>query len=266
VSLEVSSTYGVSGAGSGGFRIIVKGYEYTPEALALLASGWNNKVGPIQTDRRALDNTNGTKPPLEFSFLPSGPLSYQTWTSYPGGPDQGGIKINPYWRFAYNAKATPPDRFYALTNNPNLGGQPGYVEDDFQDLGLELNLNADAFILRGFGVAPVPLPPGQAGAPGYPGQNLARVGFLINGNEIPEELGGEGIFLTPNVNPIPFGAANQYGRSAYEFFHIPAFTGQQPLIYRDNFVPFIGANGSPVPADAVVVAMNGVLVEQASPQ
>lgn len=263
ISLEVSSRFGVTGAGSGGFRIIIKGFEYTIEELALLAPGWSNDVGPIQTLRRQLDNSKGTKPPLQFTFSPAGPLSYATWTSYPGGPDQGAIKVNPYWRFAYNAQPTDPNRFYAFTNNPNLGGKSGYVEDDFQDLGLELNLNNDAFILRGFGVAPVPLPPGQAGAPGVPGQNLAYAGFFVNGNMVPEEIGNQGVFLTPNLNPLAFGAIAQYVALKNVFLPLPQIQGQKIVLYRDNFAPYIAANGSSIPADSVVAAMNGVLVEQA---
>ena len=263
MTLEVSSVYGVTGAGSGGFRIIVKGFEYTIEELTLLAPGWTNGVGPVQTLRRDLENGKGTKPALQFTFEPSGTLSYETWTSYPGGPAQGTIKVNPYWRFAYNAKATDPNRFYAFTNNPNLGGQSGYVEDDFQDLGLEFNLSNNAMILRGFGAQPVPLPPGQTGAPGVPGENLAYVGWFINGNLVPEEIGNDGVFVTPNLNPLGFGAIGQYVAMKNVFLPIPPIEGQPELIYKDNFVPYMQANGSSIPADSVVMAMNGVLVEQA---
>lgn len=247
LAVAVRTVNGVTGAGSGGFRIIVKGYQYTPAQLAALARGWNNEVF-VQDLRRTVMN----KPPLRFTFAPSGPLSVETWTSYPGGPAQGAIKVNPYWHFAYNAQATQPQSPYSLTNLTALGGGSDNVESPFQDLGFEFALNENAFILRGFGIR---------GVGSTPAQNLARFGWIVNGDILPEETGAQGIFVTAGVNDYAFGSVQPWINLPNVFFPIPRFPGQL-LIYKDNAVPFIGANGSPIPAYSVMVALNGVLVER----
>ena len=257
--LSVSSSVGPeacsTGAGTGGYRIIIKGYEYTAQMIAQLAGGWNNAYN-VTTLRR---QTQGNKP-LQGSFAPAGPLAFGTWTSYPGGPTQGGQKINPYWHFAFNNQATDASRQYVFSNNTNVGGGSNQVEDPEQDLAILAN-SGNALWVKGWGVKGVPLPPGQTGSPGTPGQNLARAGWFINGTETPEQTGGAaGIYVTQNVNPLTFGlrpgATNEYDP-------VPALAGEL-LFFGDNAVPMVGANGSAIPADQVVVGYDGVLVEQAA--
>lgn len=255
LALAVHSVYGTTGAGTGGFRIIVKGYEYTPEMLAALAGGWNPNYN-INTLRRQVTN----KPALAGTFVAKGALGMSTWASFPGGTQQGSIKIDPYWHFAVNNQATDANRSYVFSNETSVGGGSNQVEDPDQDLGI-LSGSGAALWVRGFGVKAIPLPPGQTGSPGTPGQNLARVGWVLNGTEIPEETGGNaGVFVTPNVNPLAYGAivgeANRYERVA-------PLAGEL-LADGDNLVPFVGANGSAIPKDLVAVATNGVLVEKAS--
>lgn len=256
LGITVSSRFGVTGAGSGGFRIIVKGYEYTEAALAYLQQFWRNQVS-LQTMRRTLTG----QPALSFTYPAPSKLSISTWPGFPGGTEQGSIKINPYFHFALNAQATSPNLPYALTTFPSLGGANGNVEDLQQNLGLEFNLNNDALWVRAWGVRGVPLPPGQTGAPGTPGLNLSRAGWLINGDEIPEGTGRNGIFVTQGVNPLAFGQAAPYVNAPNTFIPVPQFPGEL-LVYKDNAVPFIADNGSPTPAYQVAVAVIGVLVEQ----
>lgn len=252
--LAVHSIYGTTGAGSG-YRVVMKGYEYTEAALAALMSGWNNSYN-LQTLRRQIEGQKA----LTGAFSPKGPLNFATFTSYPGGPRQGGQKINPYWHFAFNNQATPPNRVYVLSNSTTVGGGSNQVEDPEQDLAV-LASSGDALWLRGWGVKAVPLPPGQTGSPGVPGENLARAGFVLDGTEVPEESGGSaGVFMTANVNPLTFGATPG---EANRFDRVPAFNGEL-LLFGNNFAPFIGSNGSATPADLVAVGLNGVLVEQAA--
>jgi hypothetical protein len=266
VAVGVSSVYGVTtgalpnGRTYGAFRITVKGFEYTSAHLRELRKSWDNNF-QYQTLRRTIEG----KPPLQGTFLPSGALDLDTWTSYPGGTQQGQIKVNPYWRFAYNNLATQPQAAYRFSTKHEVGGVDQAVEDQFQDLGLAFGTNADAFILRGFGVRPVPMPPGQAGWPGTPwagGQNLARAGWTVNGTDLPQEQNGlAGIYITTFNNPLNFGSPIPYTNEPGQFSPIPKWPGEL-LIMGDNAVPFVGANGSPIPADSVVVAYNGVLVER----
>ena len=258
MSMAVSSVYGVTG----GFRLVVKGFTYTPAQLASFASKWTNNVF-VQTDRRAVEGY----PPLSFVFRPSGPLSLSTWSSYPGGVEQGGLKVNPRWGFAFNNNATSGSRAFAFTTLNALAGGSGNVEDTYQDLGNEFNLNNDALIVRGFGVRGVPLMPGQTGAPTNPalainqGVNLERAGWIVNGNLVPEEEGGNsGIFVTSGVNPMAWGDARPFLAEAGRFLPVPRLPGEL-LIYKDNAVPFVAGNGSPIAKDAVVACFNGVLVE-----
>jgi hypothetical protein len=256
MSLYVTSRYGVTGAGSGGYRIIVKGYEYTEAELQYLQQFWRNTVY-AQTLRQQLEDGRA----LKLTYPAPSRLSIATWPGFPGGTEQGTVKINPYWHFALNAQATQPNLPYALTTFPSLGGANGNVEDNFQNLGVQFNLNNDALLVRAWGVKGVPLPPGQTGAPGTPGLNLSRAGWLINGNEIPAETGRTGVFATQGVNPLAFGAASPTLDMANVFLPVPAFPGQL-LLYKDNAVPFIADNGSAIPAYQVAVALIGVLVEQ----
>lgn len=256
VAVTVSSQYGVTGAGSGGFRIVLKGYQYTDDELRQLAGQWNPAV-QVQTLRRIVTG----QPALRLTHQAAGPLSAATFTSYPGGQAQLLMKINPYWHYARNAQATDPSRIFTLTDFNSLGGGTGHVEDTFQDLGFAGGQNNNALIVRGWGVKGVPLPPGQSGAPGVPGQNLAAAGWFINGDAVPQEIGGEGVFMTAGVQPLAFGAVRPLINLPNVFYRMPSFPGEL-LLYRDQAVPFIKANGSPIPPDAVAVAVTGVLIEQ----
>lgn len=255
VALTVSSQYGVTGAGSNGFRIILSGYQYTAAELTQLAKSWNPAVS-VQTLARIVMG----QPALTFTY--SAPaLSMATFTAYPGGADQLSQKINPYWHYARNAQATDAARPFVLSDFNALGGGTGHVEDVNQDLGVEFNLNSDALIVRGWGVKGCPLPPGQTGAPGVAGENLAAAGWFIDGNQIPEEIGGNGVFMSQGVQPLAFGAMPPLVDLPGVFRRVPAFPGEL-LLFKNQAAPYVLANGSPIATDTVAVAMQGVIVEQ----
>lgn len=247
LELNVHCVTAVTGAGSGGWRVRCLGYQYSAAALALLSSKWDGTVN-VQTHRRTIDN----KLPLSFNFPMPGGINLSTFTSMPGGVNQGSTKIWPYWHFAYNNNATQSQNPYAFTELNALQGATGNVEDTFQDLGLEFATNDNAFIMRGLGIK---------GVGTTPMENVARFGIIVNGNVIPEETGNQGIFSTYGVNDYAFGATAPYVAVSGMFAPIPKYPGEL-LVYKDNAVPFIGANGSATPADSVVVAYNGVMIER----
>lgn len=261
LSLAVHTLYGVTGQ----WRIIVKGFTYDNAMLKELAGGWKNTVN-VQTTRRVVTN----KPALTFTFPLAGPINTSTWTTLPGGQLQGGTKINPYWRFAYNGQQTQPQSPYVFSNFNELSGSSGNVEDPFQELGFKFAENLNAFILKGFGVRGVKAPPGTPPTtaqfaypsyPGTPGENLSRAGWWVNGDLVPEVTGNQGRFLTNGVNDMQFGMVRPLIALDNLFLPMPKYPGDL-LIYQDNAAPFIGANGSPIPPFSVMVAYNGVLVER----
>lgn len=261
LSLAVHTVYGVTG----NWRVRIKGFKYTPAELTEYGKKWHNTVD-VQTMRRTVTQ----KPALSFSFPLPGPIAPDTWTALPGGQLQGGTKINPYWRFAFNGQKTQPQNPFVFSNFNTLNGGTGNVEDPFQDLGFQFDANLNAFILKGFGVRGVKAPPGTAPSgtefsypsyPGTPGDNLARAGWWVNGDLVPEVNGNQGLFLTANVDDLTFGALRPQIALDNLFYPIPKYPGTL-LIYKDNAVPFIGANGSPIPAFSVMAAYNGILVER----
>ncbi|MCY0884365.1 MAG: hypothetical protein OWV35_00600, partial [Firmicutes bacterium] len=234
ISVAVRTVYGVTGK----WRIRLKGYQYSPAALAYYAPKWRGTVD-IQTPDRILEQ----KPALTFSF-PISTINPETWTALPGGPLQGSVKVNPYWRFAFNATATQPQSPFVLSNFPEVSGGSGYVEDPYQELSFRFAANLNAFLLRGYGVRPVPFPPGTPVAGlGYPtssgnpiadinanGANLARVGWWIGGTLVPEETGNQGQFVTNGVNDLAWGDLRPFVNLPYVFRRLPRYHGQL-LIY-----------------------------------
>lgn len=253
IELVVHSEGGVTGQ----WRVILRGWEYSPAMLAVLSRGWNPSVN-MQTFRRQVEG----KPALQFTF-PASQITPDTWTSLPGGVNQGSIKVMPYVHFAYNAQTTQPQQPYALTNLTTVGGASGNVESTFQDLAFEFAQNDDAFILRGFGVRGVSAydngnPPTKHNTPGL---NLARAGWWVNGDVLPQETGNAGVFITNGVNSLHFGNAQPVLPDRGQFFPIPRFPGRL-LLYKDDAVPYIGAGTAGIPAYSVMLALNGVLVER----
>jgi hypothetical protein len=254
ISVSVRTVNGVTGAGTGGWRVVLKGYRYTADQLAYLAAGWRNTIN-VQTLRRIVTN----KQPLQTTFVPGGSLSPDTWTTFPGGTTQTTIKVNPYIHFAYNAVATQPTAPFNLSNEAQVSGASGNVETPFWDLGLPFAGSNNAFILKATGIVSLVRP-----------SNLARFGWWLNGDYVPELLGGigNGIPVTDAVNDYAFGDSGPYSGDlgtgtglSGQYLPIPRVPGEL-LVYKDNFAPFIGANGSAIPANGVCLAMVGTLVEQ----
>jgi hypothetical protein len=258
IQVAVSSVYGVTGS----FRIVLKGFQYSAAALAYYAPRWNDSVN-LQTSRRAVSGM----PALNFTYSRPGPISVANWTAMPGGQDQTSIKVNPYWRFAFNGTTTQPQSAFTFTTQTDAAGGEKNVENTFQDLAFIFAQNQNAFVLRGFGVRGVPAPPGTpiAGL-SYPtslvaAQNLARLGWWVSGNLIPEVIGNQGQFATSGFDDYTWGSLQPQIAIPNVYQPVRRYPGEL-LIMGENAAPFIGANGSGVPAYAVVAAMTGVLVER----
>lgn len=258
IQVAVSTVYGVTGA----FRIQLKGFQYSDAQLAQYAPKWSDTVS-VATTRRAVKGM----PQLSLTFSRPGPITVANWTAMPGGQNQGITKINPYWRFAFNAAATQPQAAYTFSTLSDVAGGPNNVENNFQDLGLVFAQNSNAFILQGFGVRGVPAPPGTPVAGlGYPtsvqpGLNWSRLGWWVSGTLIPEVMGNQGFFATEGLNDFTFGALQNQIALPNVFRPLRRFPGRL-LIMGENAVPFVGANGSGIPAYALVAAMTGVLIER----
>jgi hypothetical protein len=252
LAVTVSSAYGVTGAVSGGYRIRVVGFEYKAQHLAAISQNWNSHV-ELQTFRRTAEG----KPPLVFDHGFQGPITIDNFTSLPGGLEQGGIKVMPRWAFARNNTATESQAAFALTNLTSLEGGSGYVEDTFQDLGLPFDTK-NAMVVLGYGAKGVPLAAGQSGS-ATAGENLSRAGWILNGDTVPSESGGnDGFYMSENLNDLTWGATNSNHNRVRP---IPPLKGEPLVVYRDTAVPFIGANGSSVPEDVAAVAIHGYQVE-----
>jgi len=267
LGVSVMSQYGVSSVANGGtgFRVIVRGVSYDDATLAYFASSWNPNIS-LQTYLRAVAG----KPAVNLVHTNKGPLSISSFTSYPGGQGQGALKVNPYWHSATNGVATSQGKAFGMTNLNDLGGGNSHVSDEFDDLGLEFKSVANVFLVNGFGVRGVPLPPGQGGANntagaytgGTPGLNLSRAGWNLSGALLPTEEGGDaGIFVSEGLDTLAFGAAEPYMDAPNRFLPVPLLPGEM-LVAGDNATPFIAGDNGAIPQDQVAVAINGVLIEQ----
>ncbi len=84
----------------------------------------------------------------------------------------------------------------------------------------------------------------------------------MNGTDLPQQQNGlPGIYVTPLVNQLTFGSSIPYLNEKSVFVPLGKWPGEL-LVMGDNASPFIAANGAAIPADAVVCAFNGTLVER----
>jgi hypothetical protein len=252
LAMAATSRYGVTGAGSNGFRMRAIIFQYTNRHLAEISKVWDNTVN-LQTQARIAQG----KDPLQFTYTGPSTIDRDTFSQLPGGLDQQGQKIMPLWLFAFNNAATESQAAFALTNLTDLEGGTGHVENTYQDLGLAYATKNAAYITH-FGVKGVDNPPGQTQT-GTAGQNLSRAGFIIDGDTVPNQVGGlNGFDLTTDLDDLTWGATES---NIAEFRAVPAVPGEPLLIYRDTYAPFIAANGSPIPQDVAAVCEIGYSIE-----
>ncbi len=228
------------------FRIRIRGFVYHVDELPQVV-GALSRLGQVQyQDLRHAVSSQG----LSFNFPMPAVVNRETWTQLPGGRFQAGPKIWPYWRFAHNAQATQADSPFALTTMPTLGGAAGNVRAPYEELGYPFDTENKALIVRGVG-ARAGLVDGAA--------TTARQWWLRAGDdEIPKRR----IPLGYRRNLHTFGAVRPNVALDGVYNTIPAWDGDKPLIYREQGVFYVRANGSAaIAAEDVVLQVNGVLVE-----
>jgi len=229
-------------------RIRFWGERYTQALLDLLAAFWNGAFS--RTSLRRLVEVGQV--PTTISGRNTGTVSVATWTSLPGGYNQKGAEIWPYWSFAYPAVATPTSTPFYLTQNTQVGGVPGNVANQYSgDLGYQFapvqgsqaQLNTAIFFNR-FGVT--------AGNP-----NIAFAGFTIGGANVPDPNGWPVGYETDRWT---YGQAQPIRDSSGLWFAVPELEGEID-VYGENAAVFITGNGNAVAANSVAVAVGGVAVQ-----
>jgi len=255
-SVQIKTQSGWTGAGNGGLRIVAKGYRYDLEDLQFLGRYYQGTIF-MDTEGRETQNLG----PLALTYPVPAFTKLSDFEALPGGIAQKAKKVNPMWNFSYNGQATQRGSTFVLSANTAIpGAASGNVYDTFQDLGFPFAGTQNAVIIRGMGVQPVTRP-----------SYLERVGWLINGTNYPANNGGPGVgqYASDAVNNLVFGDPGYYVPGAgtnhqlglYE--PVPRIQGEGLLIYGTNAAPWIASQaGNPIPQYAVVVGLNGVLIEQ----
>lgn len=229
----------VTQAGSGGvnadYRIRIWGHRYTRDTLRRVAQR-ETMPGAFQlVDREAGKTLAVTRPEVR--------IDYEHWTQLPGGLDQAVPKINPLWTFARNAQATTPNMPYVFRF------ATGDVATEAEDLYWPFDQELKALILKGVGVR----------APA----NLAQVWVELTGDPDHKEHPKGRLPVSQFNNPLHFGSAYPIFRADLPFyFGIPAWQNKPLVIDRDKAFVACRDNGTSIPANAIVVAVNGVLIEK----
>lgn len=236
--------YSAAGWGNNGtavtpLRIIGYGDKLNAEALDVLASkmdsnGYRGHVQNSDPGYNALDAVHSI----------NGGLSAKTWTALPGGPTQQGVKINRFFRYAYNAADTPSQGLYVLSNDNAVQGQQGNVMDSNHDLGFDFENNRDYLMLLEFGARA--------------GTHQAFVGFRVDDTILPDD---QGFIVSEGVNPFAYGNVQPQRPGTNEFYALS--NAPWPMVANRNKLSFfIAADGTAVAAGDASVAVGGVLVQQ----
>jgi len=231
--------FGQSGSPLVPARIIVTGEILDEALIPNFMAGFNGYVYK-QNLQRSVEG----KPPLTFTHL--GIATFNNWNTLPGGTKQSQTRVHRFARFALNNQATGTQAAYPMTNLPELKGADTNIIDSNHDLGFNTAKSGSAFILRGFGCRP--------------GTNQAYIGWQIDGNLLPNP---NGFPISSGVNPFNFGSVQPQRPESNLYNVIPRYRGEL-LVYGEQAVPFIMANGTAIPANSARVAIDGVLVEKVS--
>lgn len=248
---------GFTGATSG-LRVVAYGYKYDLTDLQQIWTKMPVGQNAAIFDTESLDTTGvgQVAVPVNVPAL----VGLSTFEKLIGGPAQTGVVINPLFNFAANAIATQGTAAFILTQNPNIsGGASGNTPDQFQDLGFYYGGTSNIAIIRGVGVQILNRPTAS---------NLQRFGWQFNTTQYPANNGapGPGQYVTDRNNDIVFGDPGYYvpgGQSNNQlglYQPLPAPQGDRLVIAGQNVAPFIAANGTAIPANSVVVGLNGLTV------
>lgn len=164
-------------------------------------------------------------------------LTKETWTQLPGGLSQAMPKINPLVRNATNAKATTVNIPYQMRFDT------GDVATTEENMRFDFDRVPTSLLLKGLGVR----------APA----NLKEIFLNIGGDDYPEKR----IPATEFLNPVHFGKAYPI-RPLSDPLYFPVPKLEVPsLITGEIGYAAIVDNGTAISANDVMVAINGVLIE-----
>lgn len=231
--------FGNSGAATTPLRIIGYGDKLNGQALDQLAAmvartGYQGQVqnfAPGYNSLVAVHTINGG-------------LSTKTWTALPGGPTQQGVKINRFFRYAYNAQPTANQGLYVMSNDNAVQGAQGNVMDANHDLGFNFENSQDYLMFLEFGARTA--------------ANQAYVGFRVDDTILPDD---NGFVVSQGVNPLAYGNVQPQRPGTNEFYALGA--APWTMIASQNKLSFfIAADGTDIPAGDSSLAVGGVLVQQ----
>lgn len=223
-------------AGAGGitadYRIRLHLYVYRKEELSAIAAVIPGLASLRDVARRRI--------------IPVGKdsiaLTYDKWDDLPGGLDQAVPMIHPFMRWATNYKATTPNSDYSFRV---ILGQVDATKE-WQELYFNYEPGEHILMVNGLGV--------RADAAGH----LKDTALLIAGDYHPKGR----LFTELDDNVIQFGHMYPYAGIDSPFFTpIPKFN-RPYIIYDEIGEVVIRDDGVAVLANAVTVALSGVLIER----
>ncbi len=174
------------------------------------------------------------------------PVNYENWDNLPGGLDQSAPMIHPYWRWAAN--------FIATTANTDYGFRPllGTVDpaQEWQELYWNFESGEDVLIVKGIGVRP-----DAAG-------NLMETVLKIAGDDHPRYRIPTALDINnPLANAIHYGQIYPIDGVGDPWFRGIPKLDKNYVIYNEIGEINVRDGGVAVLANAIRVAMNGILIE-----
>jgi len=222
-------------AGAGGisvpYRIRLWIYVYRKEELPAIAPAIPAFASINDVARRRVIPIN----------KPSVPLTYDNWDKLPGGLMQAVPKINPFFTWAENEKATTPNVDYQFRVDLGTVDQA----KPWQELHWDYEDGTKVLIVNGLGVrAPT---------------NLKDTCLMIADDEHPRKR----ITTEEFNNPIHFGHIYPMAPSDHPYYlPIPKFD-RPYIIYREIGSVVVRDNGTAVTADTIKVAVSAVKIDLA---
>lgn len=220
---------------TGDYRIRVWGYRYKKPVLEMIVGGQQ-----MPGDITIIDVARGRVVQLQRKSLP---IDYDHWTQLPGGLDQETPAIHPFFRHARNAQQTTPNTTY------DFRFSTGKVATDDEDLFFPYDVERKTLLIRGLGV--------RAAA------NLRYAWVEITADPNNKEHPKGKVPVSEYNNVLHFGHGYPLLPANLPLYYpIPAWRNKPLLIHEDKAFVAIQDNGTPVSANAVTVALNGVLIER----
>lgn len=182
-------------------------------------------------------------------------IDVNQWQALPGGPKQKANKVFRRVMHTENNIATTASTPFELTQSQTpFHGGPTNVIDGAHDFGFAYKGESEAFILEQLGVR---LDTTQITAATLP---YFYVGAKVDGTQVPDQtMYADGLRIDPYQNLLQFGSAYPSDGASNRNLVLPRYPGRL-MVLNENVDLFIKDNGTPLPADAVHVAIAGPYV------